>query len=312
MSRRAPILMILPALALACASPAADEGEPPPLLERVEHGFAEHDGVRLHYAITGPKDAPLVVMLHGFPDYWYTWREQMDALSAEYRVCALDLRGYNRSDQPEGTQSYAMPLLVGDVAAVIEHLGRERAIVVGHDWGGAIAWNVAMHRPERVERLIVCNLPHPNGLTRELASNPTQRENSEYARAFQQEGTHERLSAEGLAGWVRDPVARAHYVEAFRRSSFEGMLAYYKANYPRGTGPGEAGALMAPAAPRVAAPVLLIHGLDDPYLLAAGLNDTWEWLDADLTLVTIPGAGHFVQQDRSDLATRSMLAWLGR
>jgi pimeloyl-ACP methyl ester carboxylesterase len=314
---RSPTLALAAPAALltaACAAPvAAPVADPTPLLERVEHDYAFNDDVRLHYVTLG--EGPLVVMLHGFPDYWYTWREQMEALSADYQVAALDLRGYNLSDQPQGVARYAMPELIGDVAAVIEHLGQERAIVVGHDWGGMVAWNVAMHRPDVVERLIVCNLPHPRGMMRELSSNREQQENSQYARDFQKEGAHEYLTAEGLASWVEDPAARELYVAAFERSSFEGMLAYYKANYPQSSSPAEksaAPASSAPAMPRVAASVLMIHGLDDPYLLAAGLNDTWEWIDGDLTIATVPGASHFVQQDASEFVTRTMQAWLAR
>ena len=110
-----------------------------------------------------------------------------------------------------------------------------------------------------------------------------------------------------LAGWVQDPEARIRYVEAFERSDFEAMLNYYKANYPRQPYAEDTSPLV-----KVNCPVLVIHGLDDPYLLAGALDRTWEWIDADLTLVTIPGANHFVQQDATDLVNRSMLSWLNR
>ena len=276
------------------------------LADEVEHRYADSDGVRIHYAIAG--EGPLVVMVHGFPDYWYSWRHQMDALKDRFRVAAIDQRGYNLSGQPKGVESYAMPLLAGDVAAVIAAEGAEKAIVVGHDWGGAVAWNLAMARPDLVDLLIILNLPHPNGLARELASNPAQQANSQYARDFQQPGAHKMLTAEGLARWVSDEEARARYVEAFARSDFEAMLNYYKANYPRADA-GEAG-LTPPSPPKVQMPVLMFHGLDDQALLPAALNGTWNWLERDLTLVTVPGAGHFVQQDAADLVSATMRSWL--
>ena len=136
----------------------------------VEHRFAENNGVRIHYVTIG--EGPLIVMIHGFPDYWYSWRRQMPALAERHQVVAMDMRGYNRSDKPVGVENYSMELLVGDVAAVIRHAGHEQATVVGHDWGGAVAWTLAMVMPDVVERLIILNLPHPQGLARELARNP--------------------------------------------------------------------------------------------------------------------------------------------
>lgn len=278
-----------------------------PLHDRVEHHYADSDGTSIHYVTVG--EGPLVVMVHGFPDYWYTWRDQMEALAAAgYRVAAMDTRGYNLSDQPERVEEYALPLLVEDVISVIDDQGAGRAIVVGHDWGGMIAWNVAMQHPDRLAGLIVLNLPHPKGLTRELANNPEQQSNSQYARNFQAEGSHRQLSAQGLVFWVTDLAARARYVEAFERSSLFGMMAYYKANYPRE--PYQE--IPDNEVIQIRMPVLQIHGLADQYLVAPALDGTWKWIDADYTLLTLPGIGHFVQQDASESVTDAILMWLRR
>ena len=275
--------------------------------KRVEHGYANSGGVKIHYASLGPKSKPLIVMIHGFPDFWYSWRDQMEALSKDYQVVAIDQRGYNLSDKPKGVENYDVRLLVGDVAAVIKHLGRDKAIVVGHDWGGLVAWFTAMALPDMVDKLIILNLPHPRGIARELATNPEQQKNSQYARNFQKEDAASKLKAEQLAFWVKDPKAREKYIEAFKRSDFEAMLNYYKRNYPR-----EPYAEDTSPVAKVKMPVLMIHGLNDVALNARALNNTWEWLEKDLTLVTIPGAGHFVQQDASELVTRSIKMWLAR
>ncbi|GAB4200106.1 MAG: alpha/beta fold hydrolase [Roseiflexaceae bacterium] len=273
------------------------------ILDQVTHGYADSRGVKIHYATVG--QGPLVVMIHGFPDFWYTWRHQMAALAPYFQVVAIDQRGYNESDKPKGGEHYAMPHLVGDVAAVVRHFGQERAVIVGHDWGGAVAWQTAIHLPNMVERLIVLNLPHFRGLMRELVHNPKQRENSQYARNFQQEGAHTQVSREWMLSWVTDPVVRERYAEALERSDLEAMLHYYKQNYPREPYAEDTSPLV-----KVQAPVLLMHGLDDWALLPGALNNTWEWVERDLTLVTLPGAGHFIQQDAPDFVSRTMLRWL--
>lgn len=304
MKRFLPVTGLIFILALSVTALAADAD----LDKRVEHGYADSNGVKIHYAALGKNTAPLIVMIHGFPDFWYSWRDQMQALSKDYYAVAIDQRGYNLSDKPKGVENYDMRLLVGDVAAVIKHLKRDKAIIIGHDWGGAVAWTFAMTMPQMTEKLIILNLPHPKGLARELAGNPQQQKNSQYARNFQQEGFHTKLTAEGLAGWVKDPEAKKKYIEAFLRSDFEAMLNYYKRNYPREPYTQNS------AFPdiKVKAPVLMIHGLGDTALLPGALNNTWDWLESDLTLVTIPGSGHFVQQDASDLVTRSITMWLKR
>ena len=164
-----------------------------------------------------------------------------------------------------------------------------------------------MAEPALVESLIVCNLPHLRGLRRELANNPEQQRNSRYARDFQEKGAHLTLTSERLARWVNDPEAKPIYIDAFNKSDFEAMLSYYKANYPREPYVADSSPVV-----KVKCPVLMIHGLKDRALLPGALNDTWDWLEKDLTLVTVPDAEHFVQQDAADLVTRTMRMWLNR
>lgn len=272
---------------------------------RVKNGYADSNGVKIHYASLG--SGPLIVMIHGFPDFWYTWRDQMEALSDKFQCVAIDQRGYNLSDKPKGIENYDMRLLVGDVIAVIKSLGKDKAIIVGHDWGGAVAWQLALNAPQYVDKLIILNLPHPRGLSRELAHNPQQQKNSQYARNFQQPDAAANFNIEQWTSWVKDPAARAKYVEALKRSDPEAMLAYYKRNYPREPYTEDTSPVK-----KTEMSVLMFHGLDDWALLPGALNNTWEWMGKDLTLVTIPGSGHFVQQDASDLVSRTMRAWLLR
>ncbi len=282
----------------------AQKNEKTNIEELVQHHYANNNGVKIHYVSLG--EGPLVVMIHGFPDFWYSWRKQIMVLSPHFRVVAVDLRGYNLSDKPKKVADYKMNLLVSDIVAVIRDCGQEKSVIVGHDWGGAISWQLAITRPEVVERLVICNLPHPQGLSRELAQNEEQQKNSAYARDFQKENAHLALTPEKLSFWVADPEARSKYVEAFQRSSFEGMLNFYKANYPREP------YTPLPLLPKVKCSVLMIHGLKDKYLLPSALNDTWQWLEKDLTLVTVPQAGHFVQHDASEVVSKTILQWLMR
>jgi pimeloyl-ACP methyl ester carboxylesterase len=288
---------ILVALILTVAAHAAN------IDASVKDGYADSNGVKIHYASLG--SGPLIVMIHGFPDFWYSWRDQMAALSDKYQCVAIDQRGYNLSDKPKGVENYGMKFLVGDVAAVVKSLGRDKAIIVGHDWGGMVAWQFALAHPDMTDKLIILNLPHPRGLARELAHNPEQQKNSQYARNFQQPDAASKVTAEGLARRITDPAAHAKYLEAFQRSDIEAMLNYYKANYPREPYTEDPSPVV-----KIQMPVLEFHGLKDTALLAGALNNTWDWLASDFTLVTVPNAGHWVQSDASDLVSKTMRAWL--
>jgi pimeloyl-ACP methyl ester carboxylesterase len=276
--------------------------QPTAAAELGEDGYVNSSGVKIHYVTMGSGE-PLI-LVHGFPDFWYTWRAQMPELAKHFQVVAIDQRGYNLSDKPEGVENYKMEKLVGDLNALVEHFKAPKVVIVGHDWGGMVAWTYALRFPDKVDRLVILNLPHPQGLSRELANNPAQQKASAYARNFQKPDAAQHVPVAMLSGWVTDPAARAKYVEAFQRSSLEGMLNYYKANYPREPYKAITGL------PKVKCPVLMFHGLKDWALLPGALNGTWDWIDNQLTLVTIPNAGHFVQQDAAPVVTRTMVRWL--
>ncbi len=303
------LLIALSVLASQASSNNESRAQEGPLgMAGFRDAYADSDGVKIHYVVGG--SGPLVVMLHGFPDFWYTWRRQMPALAQHFQVAAIDQRGYNLSDQPRGVSEYSVAKLVGDLDAVVRDLDRQQVILVGHDWGGMVAWSYAMRFPQKTRQLVILNLPHPAGLLREMANNAEQQANSQYARDFQQPDAAGKLTPEKLASWVKDQDARPAYLEAFRRSSFEGMLNYYKANYPASTGGQAAKAAAQLPFPKIQCPVLQFHGLEDQALVADAVDGTWKWVAGEWNLVTIPGAGHFVQHDAAELVTRRMLAWL--
>ena len=204
------LLACIAALSIAAAAGAADD-----VWTKVQHEYADSNGVKIHYATLG--QGPAVVMIHGFPDFWYTWRAQMAGLADKYQVVALDQRGYNLSDKPQGQQNYDVSLLVDDVKAVVAKVAPGgKAVIVGHDWGGLVAWRFAMKYPELTDRLIILNLPHPRGLMRELAHNPQQQKNSQYARNFQQPDAASKITPQQLSQFLSD-VSAARNI--WRRSS---------------------------------------------------------------------------------------------
>ena len=282
-----------------CLSIASAQETPNTLQDR----FADNNGVKIHYVVKG--SGPLIVMIHGFPDFWYSWRHQIEALSNDYTVAAMDTRGYNKSDKPKGQENYNMRILVQDVAAIIKHEKRSKAIIVGHDWGGMIAWNFAVANPELTDKLIILNLPHPKLLARELTHNPVQQKNSAYARQFQKPDSHKLLSAKLLAAMMSrgDVDLKKTYTEAFERSNLESMMFYYRENF-----------LRVPYTdidfPKIDVPLLQFHGLNDTALISDGLNGTWDEVSKDYTLVTLPGSGHWPHHDAPELVSDTILWWL--
>jgi len=284
----------------------------------LERHWVDGAGVRLHVRAAGPMDGPLVVLLHGFPEFWYGWHHQIAPLAeAGYRVVVPDQRGYNRSDAPTEMGAYDLDLLTADVCRLIDAAGRDRAHVVGHDWGAAVAWTLAMTRPERVRRLGILNVPHPRVFWRTLRTSPSQLLRSTYALFFQlpwlPEWLLDRNDGQGLA-WLLRTSSRhntftaadlAAYRRAWRRPGrLRGMLNWYRAAFWR-TLRG-----VVSDAP-ITAPTLVLWGARDVALrrqMAAPSAD----LCANGRLVVLEEATHWVQHDAPDTVTHYLLDHLGR
>ena len=206
------------------------------------HRFATVNGIRLHYAVAGEGNGRLILFAHGFPEFWYEWRDQLAEFGRDFLAVAPDLRGYNLSDKPEGVEHYASRHIIADLRALAAHLGHDRFTLVGHDWGGAIAWGFAIAHPELLERLIIINAPHPAIFERELRENRDQQRASLYMRRFRQtsaerwlaEDDFRRLRAalldDGLARGYFTPEDAAAYVTAWSQpGALTGGLNYYRA-----------------------------------------------------------------------------------
>jgi pimeloyl-ACP methyl ester carboxylesterase len=249
--------------------------------------YAELGTVRLHYVEAG--EGPLVVLLHGFPEFWYGWRHQIGPLAdAGFRVVAPDLRGYNLSSKPRGRAAYALPELARDVAELIEERGASKAHIAGHDWGGAVAWTTAMRHPERVERLAILNAPHPRRF-KQAVMRPRQALRSWYMGAFQLPWLPELLGPK-VFPQRDDPRYREAWAQP---GALTAMLNYYRA--------------MTPGTPitRVDAPTRVIWGRHDPYLELSVAEPSRDDVPNFERLVVLD-TSHWVQHEASEEVTRLM------
>ena len=284
----------------------------------LEHRTVAAKGLNLHVVEAGA--GPPVVLLHGFPDFWYGWRLQIPALvEAGYRVVAPDLPGYNESEAPPDRRGYTTAALAETLAALIEAAAGETVVLVGHDWGGVLAWRLAAHRPDLVRRLVIMNAPHPRVFAR-LLWTTSQLRKSWYAFFFQLPRLPERLLAGSdlavLERVWRTGVRRreavtdediARYRRAFERPGvLTAALAYYRMAWrlPLGRASAVAGT------GRVDVPTLVIWGERDRHLDVRNLDGLEEWVP-DLTVERIPEAAHWVQLDRPD-EVNALLVGFGR
>ncbi|UPV74119.1 alpha/beta hydrolase [Halorussus limi] len=289
------------------------------------HEQAVVGDVRLHYVAAGDEDDPLVVLLHGFPEFWYSWREQIPALAdAGYRVVAPDMRGYNLSEKPRGLDDYRTVELVGDVVGLINHFDRDAAHLVGHDWGGVVAWETAIRRPEAVERLAVLNAPHPERYRQELRRNPEQWGRSLYVLYFQlpwlPETTLGASDCAGVAEMFRETAGpdtfsetdlRRYRMAACRPGALTSALDYYRAFF-RENLRREVRRLLGRETSQyvVRAPTLLVWGERDP-ALGVELTEGLERWVPDLRVERLPDATHWVQNDRPERVNDLLVEFLG-
>ena len=290
------------------------------------HEYVVVNGVRLHAVTAGPEDGETVLLLHGFPEFWYSWRAQIPGLvAAGYRVVTPDLRGYNRSEKPLGVSSYALDELVGDVTGLIRHYG-DSAHLVGHDWGGTIAWTTAATRPGLLDSLTVMNAPHPAALADRF--DLAQLRRSWYALAFQLPWLPERLLTLGrgraVGSMFRESATNPdaftdadidRYREAFcRPGAARAAINYYRA-YARETAGAMASAMLPgttaapPADTEIQVPTLLLWGEQDP-ALGVGLSEGLEQWVADLRIERFPEASHWIHHDAPEGVSDRLLEFL--
>ena len=287
------------------------------------------NGIELDVVDTGPRDAPVLIFLHGFPESHRTWRHQIAHFSGRFRCVAPDQRGYRGSSKPQDVAAYTPDKLIGDVFMLAEALGVERFTIVGHDWGGAIAWGVALagQASGKVERCVIANAPHPAIFQKLLYTNPIQRAASQYMRGFRDPANDALVREHGLAAvlmreirWDRpdamEPAERAALLTDWQnRESAFGMLNWYRAS-PVDVPPPEAPFALPegwapPPLPPLSIPTLVIWAMDDLALPAenlAGLDDVIE----DLTVVEVRDCGHFVPWEAPDAVNAAMDGFLAQ
>jgi pimeloyl-ACP methyl ester carboxylesterase len=283
----------------------------------MEHHYADLDGIRLHYVDAGA--GPLMLFVHGFPEFWYAWKNQLEEFSRDHHAVALDMRGHNLSDKPADAKAYRPKHLVADLRNLIDHLGGRPCIVVAHDWGGAAAWNLAAAHPDCIEKLVIINSPHPVTFARELRDNPAQIEASRYMLLLRQaragrlmaENNYERLAAM-LSKYTTDKAWLTEeeldrYREAWAQpGALDCSLNYYRASplHPATPEePGAAGLALDPEQFKVSVPTLVIWGERDTALLP-GLLDGLDELVTDLTIKRIPDGSHWVIHEHPDEVNR--------
>jgi len=274
----------------------------------IRHAYADVNGVRLHYAAAGA--GPLVLFVHGFPEFWYEWRHQLEDFGRDHLAVAPDMRGYNLSSKPEGLEAYGVRHLVEDVRALVAHLGQRRFTLVAHDWGGAVAWAFALTHPGLLERLVIINAPHPAVFARELRDNPLQQQASQYMLVFRSPDAEGLLSADGHKRLRRalgevweqrfsDEDRRA-YLEAWSRpGALTGGLNWYRAarvGPPTSDEPSRS-LSESSSLPVLEVPTLVIWGERDTALTTGNLAGLEQHVK-HLTVRRVPDGTHWVVHER--------------
>lgn len=265
-------------------------------------------GIAMNVATAGPADAPPAIFVHGFPESHRTWRGLVPLLSGRVRMIMPDLRGFGATDKPQAQADYATDTLIADLFALADALGVERFALVGHDWGGAIAWAAALRGSDRIERLAIINSPHPLIFQKSLINDPAQRAASQYMNAFRNPGMEAAIARMGMETFFDKSFSghvdlatipsaeRQHYIDDWTQpGALTAMLNWYRASQIVVPAPGE-DALMPEwvgrGVPRLGIPVRVIWGLEDKALLPVQLERIGEVGD-DVDVFPLSGVGHF-------------------
>ena len=290
----------------------------------INHDRAELGDITLHFAECGAENDELVLMLHGFPEFWYCWKDQLPAIGEKYHAVAPDMRGYNLSDKPDGIKAYGIRHLIGDVIGLADYFKAEKFYLVAHDWGAAIAWAVAIANPDRVKGLVIFNGPHPYIFSELLRHNDKQIAHSQYIARFQIPGIETKLLAEDckqLWDWTfRDLIPTSEMTEAdefayktawAQRGAMTAMLNYYRASplvpateQTKGKSFG-----LDPDAFRVHVPTLIVWGEGDKMLVPENIDGLEDFVD-DLTIVRLPGITHWVTHEAPERASFEIISFL--
>jgi pimeloyl-ACP methyl ester carboxylesterase len=281
-----------------------------------ESTYVETNGVRLHARVAGPADGPLVLLLHGFPEFWYGWRRQIEPLAeAGFRVVVPDQRGYNLSEKPSERSAYAIDRLVDDVAGVVDWMDRDSASVVGHDWGAMVAWCLAGDAPDCVDRLGILNVPHPGAFRETLADSWTQRLRSTYAGFFQLPRLPERALRARDFGLATELLRRSSRPGTFsdrdldryrtawgREGALTAMLNWYRANGP--------GSDLFSRTHRITPETLVLWGARDDALVRENAERSLRFCESG-ELALFERATHWLQHEEADAVSERLVAFLG-
>lgn len=281
-----------------------------------QHQFVETNHIRLHCVTQGEGD--LVVLLHGFPEFWYSWRHQIPALAKQFKVVVPDLRGYNDSDKPDS--GYDLDTISRDITGLIRHLGYSQAHIIGHDWGGAIAWHMAQTVPQWLDRLALLNAPHPDKLRQELLGNLDQLRRSWYLLAFQIPALPEWIIRQNLStlvkNWFQEQAIRkgafsAKDTEIFKAALekpgvLSAALNYYRQFFAPQAWLQQWSQRSAP----VTAPTLVLWGAEDSLLSPSLMEGLEQFVSAPLQLKLLPNCGHWVHQEVPQTVNRELLTFL--
>jgi pimeloyl-ACP methyl ester carboxylesterase len=282
----------------------------------LKHEYADVNGVRLHYATAGK--GKLIMFVHGFPEFWYEWKNQLAEFGRDYQAVAPDMRGYNLSSKPADVEQYQVRYMVEDLRALAEKLGHKKFTLVAHDWGGAIAWAFAIAHPDYLDKLIIINAPHPGVFQRELRENPEQQKASQYMLMFRSPQAEQILSANNYATLVQvvlgEGLKQGHFTEEDKKAYIEawsqpgaltGGLNYYRAARvgppaAGGEAKGDLASGMTLPSLDVKVPTLVIWGEKDTALLTGNLVGLDKYVP-NLTIKRIPEGTHWVIHEKPEL-----------